>query len=849
MQPFYKKSLIRLILLFVIPFTGISSVKAQTETLSSGSFIINMGKTPQTVGNALKPYGMLFGPSTNTNTTNAVNDENSTWQGGEVSGNVLTNDFDLEGDKQSFGSFLNQTTSAPISSGATVSGTDKNGNPIANAGTITFDGTGNYTFEPEPNFTGTVTIAYTVCDDNIQSKCDTAYLTITVDPLPGTANAVIANNDENISYGSDVSGNVLSNDADPQGDSFIVTAVQGGTVGVVFTVSGKDVNGNIVANAGTLIVNANGSYTYTPAVGFKGSIDVTYTITDDNVSPATASAVLHIDVFRDISAGSANRPPFAGDDFGYTNANKPLDGNFIGNDNDPDGNSLSLNGFTILPGGVRSPIGSAITTESGGTIQFYTDGTYTYTPLPGFFGPDRVVYTICDVTTLAPQPLCSSATIYLLVGPGNFISGNVYNDVNGLKGTPSNTVDGTPIYNPSGVQLYANLINNSGKVTSSVPVFVDGSFIFTTINPGTYTVQVTSRIGRIGQNPPATILPPNWVNTAEFIGVGAGSDGLANGISASFTYTNVTVSIKYGIQQLPKAVALIAPDQENPGGTDSAPVQASLFTGTDPDNGVIDSLLISSFPTNATTITINGVTYDALTFPAEGVVVPTSSNGNPIQPISVDPNGSGTVIVSIPFYVYDNAGFLSPNSAIVKLTYFTTVPIQILNFTAAPKDKNVLLTWSLNNGSDLSGIIIEFSTDGVNFNAIGKVNPNSSDLYQFIHNSPVNGNNYYRIKLISRNSSSRLSTVKVVNFADQFYVNIFPNPTTNRINISIPEKLINKQGMIIISSSDGKLARQYRVNSLNNIVNLNVDELANGKYILQLISGDFRAVKHFNVIR
>lgn len=35
-------------------------LRAQTETFSSGAFIVNMGVTPQTVGNALKPYGMIY---------------------------------------------------------------------------------------------------------------------------------------------------------------------------------------------------------------------------------------------------------------------------------------------------------------------------------------------------------------------------------------------------------------------------------------------------------------------------------------------------------------------------------------------------------------------------------------------------------------------------------------------------------------------------------------------------------------------------------------------------------------------------------------------------------------------
>ena len=49
-----------ILFLFLICFSSLST-KAQTETLSTGSFIINMGATnPNTVANGLKPYGLVY---------------------------------------------------------------------------------------------------------------------------------------------------------------------------------------------------------------------------------------------------------------------------------------------------------------------------------------------------------------------------------------------------------------------------------------------------------------------------------------------------------------------------------------------------------------------------------------------------------------------------------------------------------------------------------------------------------------------------------------------------------------------------------------------------------------------
>ena len=343
----------------------------------------------------------------------AVNDENSTWQNVNVNGNVFTNDNNIDNSNPVFGSFLNQTTFGIISSGTIISGIDKTGTTIPNAGTILFDVNGGYTLSPSVTFTGTVKIPYLLCSNGASPKCDTAFLSITVDKYPNVVNSIIANNDENLSYGAVVNSNLLLNDRDPQNHSFAVTGITGGPLGILFTVFGFDPFGNPVTNAGTMRVQSNGNYNYTPAVGFAGSIYMPYTITD--VLGATSTAILHIDVLQDLN-GPANDPPIAGDDFIYTPFNTPATGNFISNDGEPNNEPVSIFGIQIVPGGLKTPTGLPLTTQKGGTVQFYKDGTYLFTALPGFTGPDYVNYTICDVTAVAPSSLCASAQIHFLVG-------------------------------------------------------------------------------------------------------------------------------------------------------------------------------------------------------------------------------------------------------------------------------------------------------------------------------------------------------------------------------------------------------------------------------------------------
>ena len=94
-----------------------------------------------------------------------------------------------------------------------------NGVPVPNAGTITINANGTYTFTPALNFTGVVNVPYFIRDNNINTAVDTANLRITVNPLPGVANSVIANNDENRVFGgATVSNTLFANDRDPQGN-------------------------------------------------------------------------------------------------------------------------------------------------------------------------------------------------------------------------------------------------------------------------------------------------------------------------------------------------------------------------------------------------------------------------------------------------------------------------------------------------------------------------------------------------------------------------------------------------------------------------------------------------------
>src|SRR4029450_12354263 len=122
---------------------------------------------------------------------------------------------------------------------------------------------GSFTYTPAANFNGTDTFTYHASDGTAQSN--TATVTITVNPVNdapvATNDAYTTNEDTPLEVPAPGMLGVLANDNDPDGNPLTATLVGGPA-------------------HGTLALNANGSFTYTPAANFNGDDTFTYRASD-----------------------------------------------------------------------------------------------------------------------------------------------------------------------------------------------------------------------------------------------------------------------------------------------------------------------------------------------------------------------------------------------------------------------------------------------------------------------------------------------------------------------------------------------------------------------------------------
>ncbi|MBJ6117519.1 T9SS type A sorting domain-containing protein [Pontibacter sp. BT310] len=129
----------------------------------------------------------------------------------------------------------------------------------------------------------------------------------------------------------------------------------------------------------------------------------------------------------------------------------------------------------------------------------------------------------------------------------------------------------------------------------------------------------------------------------------------------------------------------------------------------------------------------------------------------------------------------------------------TPLPVELLSFTATKKGNNAELKWTTATEQNNQGFEVQVSVDGKNYERLGFVESRvgSSAMkqeYSFTDaRSSKNGVQYYRLKQIDFDGTSKIYGPKTVNFGDIVAASpseAYPNPFKDklRVNISTPER-------------------------------------------------------------
>lgn len=169
---------------------------------------------------------------------------------------------------------------------------------------------------------------------------------------------------------------------------------------------------------------------------------------------------------------------------------------------------------------------------------------------------------------------------------------------------------------------------------------------------------------------------------------------------------------------------------------------------------------------------------------------------------------------------------------------FNALPLQLLYFTAIADGNKVRLNWDVDNEQNVSLYEVEKSLTGTGFTHLSTVTSlqRAQALYTDYDYTPATGWNYYRIKIIDKSGAFTYSPVRAVKFDKGLEeIKIFPNPTTDILNIQLPSSYISKVDLRVYSI-DGKFISSLKPTV--NTVQLNVLPLPAGTYILRITRND-----------
>ncbi|HRY05860.1 MAG TPA: Ig-like domain-containing protein, partial [Hyphomicrobiaceae bacterium] len=229
-------------------------------------------------------------------------------------------------------------------------------------------------YHPVANANGAVTLTVTTSDlgntgsGGTLTDVDTATITINPvndPPVDGNETANVTE-DTPLIVNDGAVGDLLNNATDVDGDTLSITG---------FTIAGITGTQSVgtpvtITGVGDITINANGSYSFTPALNFTGTVPViTYTVSDGHSGTDTSTLTL--------TMVAVNDPPVAIDDSFTTDQNTAINGNVtpgtVGQDYDVDGTFTvtKINGATYTPG-------TQITLASGALLTMNANGTFTY---------------------------------------------------------------------------------------------------------------------------------------------------------------------------------------------------------------------------------------------------------------------------------------------------------------------------------------------------------------------------------------------------------------------------------------------------------------------------------------
>ncbi|WP_417069543.1 retention module-containing protein [Niveibacterium terrae] len=591
------------------------------------------------------------------------------------------------------------------------------------------------------------------------------------DPLSLTSNSTSTTSSATIQSLATTTATTSANLAPTAADTTISTQEDTPVNGAV---SATDANGNTLSYSagtapqhGSVVVNADGTFTYTPSANYNGSDSFTVTVSDGQGGTTTSTV--------NVGVAPVNDAPTTSNVTVSTSEDTPVTGSVTAAD--VDGDALTY---------------SAGTAPQHGSVVVNADGTFTYTPAANYNGSDSFTVTVSDgqggtttstvsvgIAAVNDAPTTSNVTVS--TSEDTPVTGSVTAaDVDGDALTYSAGTapqHGSVVVNADGTFTYTPAANYNGADSFTVTVS-DGQ-------GGTTTSTVSVGIAAVNDAPTTSNVTVSTSEDTPVTGsvTAADVDGDALTYSAgtapqhgsvvvnadgTFTYTpaanyngadSFTVTVSDGQGGTTTSTVSVGIAAVN-----DAPTTSNVTVSTSEDTPVTGSVTAADVDGDA-------LTYSAGTAPQHGSVV-VNADGTFTYTPAANYNGSDSFTVT----VSDGQGG----------TTTSTVSVGIAAVNDAPTTSNV--TVSTSEDTPVTGSVTAADVDGDALSfakgsdpAHGSVVVNADGTFTYTPAANYNGADSFTVTVSDGQGGTTTSTVSVGIAA------VNDAPTTSNVTVSTSE--------------------------------------------------------------
>ena len=267
----------------------------------------------------------------------------------------------------------------------------------------------------------------------------------------------------------------------------------------------------------------------------------------------------------------------------------------------------------------------------------------------------------------------------------------------------------------------------------------------------------------------------------------------------------------------------------------------------------------------------NGIVTGDITLTAASFTIPSSCSGQTVSMggIEIDVSGNaleipGAVLITSPLsFKSSNGGAITiagsttfshnqsvnlirdlpdliSNNCVFTCTFvniLATLSVELSHFSITSQTHSILLEWITASEYQNDYFTIEHSGDGKAFHPIGKLDgqgsATQSTRYEFIHQRPQNGNNYYRLNQVDWDGTSHFSRVLSAKATiAEYEITILPNPVFDKVTFLLSDS--KRVNAIRLFNALGQEVKREAINLDYGTWEIDLSGMEKGIYFAQI---------------